>query len=119
VDDALPTTIGRRVSNPRARASLATGILAALAVPGGVALAAYSPRVDLVHAAAAIPLAIILGLAAIAFSRGARRHSEMTLGRVGGTGVARAGSILGALGLYLAAMALLSIGFFGLLLLFD
>jgi hypothetical protein len=119
VDEAFPIAGARRSSNSRARASLLTGLAAALAVPGGLALAAYSERVDLVHASAAIPVAIVLGLSAIALARGARRDSAMTLGRVGGLGLARAGSILGALGLYLAAMALLSIGFFGLLLLFD
>ena len=119
MDDALAIVGARRTSNNRARACLLTGLLAALAVPGGVALAAYSGRVELLHASAAIPVAIVLGLAAIALARGARRDCAMTLGRVGGLGLARAGSILGAFGLYLAAMALLSIGFFGLLLLFD
>ena len=52
-------------------------------------------------------------------ARSARRHSQISLGRIGGTGVARAGSILGILGLYLAGMAALAVGFFGLLLLFD
>jgi hypothetical protein len=71
------------------------------------------------YAAGAIPVAAVLGILAIMLARSARRQSQVTLGRVGGTRLARAGSILGILGLYLAVMALLSIGFFGLLLLFD
>ena len=90
-----------------------------IAIPGAVALAAYSSAVDLNYAAGAIPVAAVLGIVAIMLARSARRRSQVTLGRVGGTRIARAGSILGILGLYLAAMALLSIGFFGLLLLFD
>jgi hypothetical protein len=118
VEDALRTT-SRRQPNERARASVVAGALAVAALPGAVALAAYSPLVDLTYAAAAIPVAAVLGLLSIALARSARRQSQITLGRVGGLGLARAGSILGVLGLYLAVMAVLSIGFFGLLLLFD
>lgn len=95
------------------------GLAASAAVPGAIALAAYSPAVDLTYSAAAIPVAAGLGAVALALARSARQHSQITLGRVGGTGLARVGSILGLLGLYLALMALLAIGFFGLLLLFD
>jgi hypothetical protein len=107
------------VRNVRARASMLVGAVAVIALPGAVALAAYSSAVDLTYAAGAIPVAAGLGLLAIVLARGARRHSQVTLGRVGGAGMARAGSILGVLGLYLAVMALLSLGFFGLLLLFQ
>jgi hypothetical protein len=72
-----------------------------------------------VHVAVAVPLAAVLGMAAMALSRSARRHSQISLGRIGGAGLARTGWILGMLGLYLAVMAALSVGFFGLLLLFD
>ncbi len=95
------------------------GALAVSVIPAAIALAAYSSMVDLAYASAAVPLAAVLGFVALALSRSARRLSQVTLGRIGGTGLARAGSILGALGLYLAAMAGLSVGFFGLLLLFD
>ena len=105
--------------NDRARASVAVGVLAVIAIPGAVALAAYSSMVELTWAAVAIPVAAILGIVAISLSRSARKYSQISLGRIGGTGLARAGSILGMLGLYLAVMATLSVGFFGLLLLFD
>jgi hypothetical protein len=99
--------------------SVLVGVLAVLAIPAGLALAAYSSMVDLIYASVTVPLAALLGLVAIALSRSARKHSQISLGRIGGTGLARAGSILGMLGVYLAVMAVLSVGFFGLLLLFD
>lgn len=105
--------------NERARASVLAGAVAVIALPGAIALAVYSSTVDLPYAAAAIPVAAGLGILAIVLARRARRHSQVTLGRVGGAGLARAGSILGFLGLYLAVMALLSLAFFGLLLLFQ
>jgi hypothetical protein len=95
------------------------GTVAVLVIPAALALAAYSSSVDLTEAAVAIPVAVVLGIAAISLSRGARRVSQISLGRIGGTGVARVGAVLGFLGLYLAAMAVLAVGFFGLLLLFD
>jgi hypothetical protein len=119
MDDALSIRAARAEPNDRARASVFVGVLAVLAIPAGLALAAYSSTVDLVHVAVAVPLAAVLGVVAMALSRNARRHSQITLGRIGGTGLARAGWILGLLGLYFALMAALSVGFFGLLLLFD
>jgi hypothetical protein len=119
MDDALPIAAARAEPNDRARASVFVGAIAVLVIPAGVALAAYSSTVDLIHIAVAVPVAAILGLGAMSLSRSARRHSQISLGRIGGTGVARAGWILGLLGLYLAVMAALSVGFFGLLLLFD
>jgi hypothetical protein len=119
VAEAVWTGNERAEPNDRARVAVVVGALAVLAIPVGLALAAYSSTVDLIHVAVAAPLAAVLGVVAMALSRNARRHSQITLGRIGGTGLARAGWILGVLGLYLAAMAALSVGFFGLLLLFD
>jgi hypothetical protein len=119
VQDALSIRAASAEPNDRARASVALGVLAVLVIPAGLALAAYSSTIDLIHVAVAIPLAAVLGIAAMALSRGARRHSQISLGRIGGTGLARAGWITGLLGLYLAAIAALAVGFFGLLLLFD
>ena len=59
---------------------------------------------------AAIPVAAVLGFAAIAFARGARRRIELTLGRARGAGTARLGHALGLLGIYLACTGLLTLG---------
>jgi hypothetical protein len=117
--EAVWTPSARAQPNDRARASVVVGVLAVIALPGAVALAAYSSTVDLTWTAAAIPIAAVLGIVAISLSRSARKYSAISLGRIGGTGLARAGTILGMLALYLAVMAVLSVGFFGLLLLFD
>ena len=119
MDDALAIRAARAEPNDRARASLFVGVVAALVIPAGLAVAAYSSTVDMIHVAIAVPVAAILGVVALVLARSARRHSQISLGRIGGLGVARAGSILGLLGLYLAGIAALSVGFFGLLLLFD
>ena len=119
MEDALSITAAAAEPNDRARASILLGVPAVLLIPVGLALAAYSSTIDLIHVAVAVPLAAGLGIAAMALSRSARRHSQISLGRIGGTGLARAGWITGLLGLYLAAIATLAVGFFGLLLLFD
>ena len=119
MEDVLSIRSAREQPNERARVAVFVGALAVIAIPAGLALAAYSSMVDLVYSSAAVPIAAVLGLVAIALSRSAQTHSQISLGRIGGMRLARAGSILGILALYLALMAALSVGFFGLLLLFD
>jgi hypothetical protein len=108
---AAPT----RSSNPTAAAALLAGLLAVAALPVAIALAQVSPRVKLTQAAAGAPVAALLGGVALLLARRARRRAERTLGRAGGEGVARAGRVLGVLGLCLAASAAIAIGFYGLL----
>jgi hypothetical protein len=108
---AVPT----RSSNPAATGALAAGLLAVAALPAAIALAQVSARVKLVQAAAGAPVAALLGIAALVLARRARRRSERSLGRAGGMGAARAGRILGVLGLCLAASGAIAIGFYGLL----
>jgi hypothetical protein len=90
-------------------------LLAVAALPAAVALAQVSSRMKLTQAAAGAPVAALLGVAALLFARRAQRRAERTLGRVGGQGSARAGRILGVLGLCLAAAGAIAIGFYGLL----
>ena len=92
-----------------------TALAGVLAVPAGVAVAREAKAVELIDAAYAIPLAAVLGLLAIAFSVGARRRFEWTLGRVGGGGLARAGRWLAVLGICLAITAAISVGFYEVL----
>jgi hypothetical protein len=119
VDEVLRARSARTLPNGRARASLLVGALAVASVPAALALAAYSSTVDLKEAAVGVPLAFVLGVVAIALSRNARRVSAITLGRVGGGRTARVGSILGAIGVYLALTCGLAVAFFGVLLLFE
>lgn len=108
---AVPT----RSSNPAATGALAAGLLAVAALPAAIAFAQLSSRVRLTQAAVGAPVAAVLGLVALLLARRAHRQSERTLGRAGGLGAARAGRILGALGLCLAASGAIAIGFYGLL----
>ena len=55
------------------------------------------------------PIAFILGVAAVQVARKARRRLERTLGRAGGAGAARAGRLLGWLGIYLALIGTISL----------
>ncbi len=94
------------------------GLAAVVAVPLAIVLAERFEAIDLIDAAAAIPVAAVVGLAALVLGTRARRRSEFTLGRVG----RRAGTVgrwLGALGVYLALTAALAVGFYALLTLFD
>jgi hypothetical protein len=90
------------------------GLAAVLALPAAVALAQIS-RVRLLQASAAIPVAALLGVAALWLARRAGRRFHRTLGRAGGAGRARAGRFLGLLGLCLAASATISVAFYELL----
>jgi len=93
---AFPT---RSNSRPNARAWLAVGVgvLAVVVVPAAIAVAHYR-GLSLLHAAwAAVPAFLL------------------TIGRVGGRRVTRIGRLLGALGIYLALAAALSVGVYELL----
>jgi hypothetical protein len=83
-------------------------------VPGAVAFAHYRDA-DLLRAGWAVAPALVLGVTSIALARAARRRTERTIGRVGGTGVTRLGRWLGALGIYIALAGALSVGVFELL----
>jgi hypothetical protein len=108
---AAPT----RSSNPAATAALVAGLAAVAALPAAVALAQISSRVKLTQAAAGAPVAAVFGVGALLLARRALRRSERTLGRAGGEGAARAGRVLGVVGLCLAAAGAIAIGFYGLL----
>ncbi|MEX2211991.1 MAG: hypothetical protein WD689_09560 [Gaiellaceae bacterium] len=96
-------------SNGLAWAAVIAGFLAVAALPVAVGLAELLEAVELLDAAAAIPVAVALGVAALRLAGEGRRRSERTLGRVGGAGAARAGRILGVLGLCLAAAGAIAV----------
>jgi hypothetical protein len=87
-------------------------------MPGGVVLARESQRVTLRLATISIAVAFLLGWFAIILARRARERIDLTLGRAGGRGTARAGRVLGVIGVLLATTAALAVGFWGLLTLF-
>lgn len=117
MDEARPAV------NARARGAFLAGLLAALALPVGVGWAVWTYHVhgtpQFRPTYVAIPVAAVLGLAAVILGRGAMHLAWLTLGRIGGARLARAGWVLGLIGLYFALMGLLALAFYGVLLLFQ
>jgi hypothetical protein len=106
------------VSRPGARAawgSLLAGIGATATIPVAVYATRFSDRYDLLHAGFAIPVAVVLGVAALLLARPASRLSALSLNDGAGSGIATAGRVLGVVGLCLAASALVALGVYGLL----
>jgi hypothetical protein len=92
------------------------GLAALVAVPAAVALAWRSTGFGLLDASFAIPPAMICGLAALLFVRGARGRIRSTLERAGGAGRIRIGRFLAIAGISIALSASIAVGFYELLL---
>jgi len=105
-----------RSSNHRASLAALFGLVAVLAVPAGVAIARQAAGVSLLDAAYAIPIALLAGISALLFARGAAERIRWTLERAGGRGRARLGRVLGFAGICFALSGSIAIGFYELLL---
>jgi hypothetical protein len=117
--DALTSSSrSARRANPRAGWSLVCGLFSVAVIPIGIVLARESEAVTLVNASGSAAVAILFGFSAILLARRARTQIEITLGRARGGQAARAGRLLGLLGVLLGATAALALGFYGLLTLF-
>jgi hypothetical protein len=90
-------------------------VLSALTLPLAIAGTRYARSYRLLDAGYAIPLGLGLGIAALITARAATRRDKQSLGRLGGTGAARLGRVVGILGICLALTALLSLGVYELL----
>lgn len=101
--------------NRAARASLLVGFLGAAVLPAAVAIAEWHPELELVDAGYAIPGAFLLSAVAVRLARRARRSLDRTLGRIGGENTARAGRVLGWLGVYISLTAAVSMGVYAYL----
>ena len=91
------------------------GLAAVVALPATIAFAQVSPRLTLLQAGFAVPVAAVLGLVALLVARAARRRSEWSIAAAGGGWGARAGRLLGVLALCLAASGAIAVGFYELL----
>ena len=118
-DSRLAPAGGRAgARNSRATASVIVGLLAVLAIPAGVVLSWYSSTVTLVESSSSAGLAVIFGVYSIVLSRRGLDVFARTIGRSGGVRAARAGKLLGSLGLCMGITAGLAVGFYGLLTVF-
>ena len=95
--------------------SLMTGLASVATLPIAVYLTRFSERYELLHSGFAIPLAALLGLAAIALARRARRRNVLLLERGRGHGIARAGNVLGVVGVCMALAAVVALVVYALL----
>jgi hypothetical protein len=118
LDGRTSSNSGLARGNPRAWWSLLCGIASIAAIPAGTVLARESERVTLVDSSGSVAVAALLGWAAIVLARRGKDRLQISLGRAGGGGAARAGRILGIVGLLVAGTAALALGFWGLLSLF-
>ena len=101
--------------NRSAGASLLFGLLGAAAIPAAIGVAEWHEDLELVDAGFAVPGAFLLSVLAVWLARRARRALERTLGRIGGQRSARAGRVLGWLGVYIALTAAVALGVYAYL----
>jgi hypothetical protein len=106
-------------SRRRAWAALVVGLAGLLTLPAAIEVSRRSKRIGLLDAGYAIPLAFLLGLVAIVMARRARTNLRWLELRGGGTRIATAAVVVGAVGLCLAAAAALSVGFYELVVLYQ
>jgi hypothetical protein len=88
-------------------------------MPAAIEVAARSKRIGLLDTAYAIPLAFVLALTALVMARRARQNLRWLQLREGGTRVASAAVLIGAVAVCLALVAALSVGFYELVLLYQ
>ena len=94
--------------------SVLLGLLAVAAIPVAVAYADRSPRVELIWAGVAVPVAALLGLAALGAARAGRRRAEPTLRRSGAR-TAVVGRLLGLVGVVFAGTGAISLVVYAIL----
>jgi hypothetical protein len=90
-----------------------------LVLPAAIEVSRRSKSIGLLQAGYAIPLAFLFGLTSVVTDRRARRNLRWLRVRDGGTSVARAAIVIGALALYLSLAAALSVGFYGLFVVYQ
>ena len=99
--------------------ALVLAVLGLLVLPAAVEISRSSPRVGLLDAGYAIPLAFLLGLVALIMAKRARDNLHWFHLREGGTGVATVAIIVAGVTVCLAVTAALSIGFYELFLVYQ
>lgn len=91
------------------------GLASVVTLPLAIFLTRFSDAYELIHAAFAIPVAALLGVAALALARRSRRRIALSLSSERRDGAAVAGRMLGIVGVCMALAALVALGVYGLL----
>ncbi len=99
-------------SAPRAWLAVVVGILSLASLPAAILATRWSDAYELIDSAAAIPVAILLGILAILLARRARSRGQRTLAGVRGSRTARFGRFLGIAGLLLGITGAMAVGVF-------
>jgi CHASE2 domain-containing sensor protein len=113
--------VADHIASSKRRASIALflGIAGVLVLPAAIEVSRRSRTVSLLDAGYAIPLAFLLGLLSVIMARRARHNLRWLRLREGETGVAKAAVAVGALSLCLSLAAALSVGFYGLVVVYQ
>jgi Ca2+/Na+ antiporter len=98
---------------------LLLGLASLFTMPAAIELAARSRRIGLLDTAYAIPLAFVLGLVALVMARRARNNLRWLQLQEGSSGVATVAVLVAAVALCLAVVAALSVGFYGLVVVYQ
>jgi hypothetical protein len=102
-------------SRPAAGAAIFFGLIAIAAIPAAVTASEWLGRVKLLHAGyAGVAAAFVAGLLALLLARRARHLLERSVKRAG-EGLVRTGRWLAWIGLYVALIGGIALGFYGLL----
>lgn len=103
----------------RAWAALVVGLAGLLTLPAAIEVASRSKRIRLLDAGYAIPLAFVLALVGLVMARRARKNLRWLQLREQGTGIATVAVVVGAVALCLSLAAALSVGFYGLVVVYQ
>jgi hypothetical protein len=112
------TTLNAK-SRTRAWVALLLGVAGLAVLPAAIEVARRSKGIGLLDAGYAIPLAFLLGFVGLVMARRARRNLQWLQLREGGTRLATAAVFVGALALCLSLAAALSVGFYGLVVVYQ
>jgi hypothetical protein len=100
--------------------ALVVALAGLLTLPAAIEVSRRSKRIGLLEASYyAIPLAFALGLVALVMARRAKGNLRWLQLREGGTGIATVAVVVGAVAFFLAVAAALSVGFYGLVVVYQ
>ena len=101
--------------NGAAWGSVAAGLASVATLPLAVFLTRFSDAYELLDAGFAVPVGLALAAVALVLARRARVAGAVRLQGPERAGVARAGRVLGVVGMCMAAAGLVALGVYGLL----